>query len=151
MSKIGLVSAAVLITALPSAACGSVASTESEPSTPTVTRNVGTQAALPTPEQEPSPTSATAVNDPTLSASLRSSICGGVEEPCPPSWVEPKVVAQVGGELRIYLPVSGKESGDWMCRNARVWARDELADVTAVVVYAKDGTVVDEGTIDGGC
>lgn len=48
------------------------------------------------------------------------------------------MVAQVDDELTVYLPVasdaSGRESGDWMCRNARVWARDELADVTAVVV-----------------
>lgn len=65
------------------------------------------------------------------------------------------MVAQVDDELNLYLPVdsgaSGRESGDWMCRNARVWARDELVDVTAVVVYAKDGVVVDEGTIDEGC
>lgn len=160
MSRIQPLIAGVLLSALAPAACGPSASEPKPASTPMVTPSVDAQSSEPVAEEEPGAAPAVPVNDPALFASLRSSICGGIKEPCPPSWVEPKAVTQEGNELSVYLPVAsdaaGMESADWMCRNARVWARDELANrtavvITAVVVYASDGTVIDQGTIEGGC
>jgi hypothetical protein len=59
------------------------------------------------------------------------------------------------GVVRAYLSVdndmAGQASGDWMCRNIRVWARDELSGAEAIVVHSADKAVLHLGTIDGGC
>ncbi|MER7439596.1 hypothetical protein [Micromonospora avicenniae] len=88
-------------------------------------------------------------------ASLKTYICGGPDLPCPPSWIDPAIMAKDGDSIRAYLPVkndaAGVESADWMCRNIRVWARDEVPDVRAVVLYTEDKELLDQGTIEAGC